>query len=70
MEARVKQDARWKSITAFSGLEFVKMEWRPVPAGCEAEAKRNPFLEVREKPVEVAEEPAKAPGEKAAKVAE
>jgi hypothetical protein len=28
------------------GVEFVKGEWRNVPAGIEAEAARNPFLEL------------------------
>ena len=46
MEARVKADGRWPSVTACSGREYVKTEWRVVPAGMEAEAERNPFLEV------------------------
>lgn len=76
MEAKVKQESRWGSITAFSGCEFVKSEWRAVPAGCEAEAMRNEYLETREKPVEVAPIEAEAApiaeqaeGEKAEKVA-
>ena len=48
MQARVKQDARYGIILAFSGVEFVKIEWREVPVGKEAEALRNQYLEVRE----------------------
>lgn len=36
------------TVRAFSGLEFVPTEWRPVPAGLEDEARRNPFLELQE----------------------
>ncbi len=46
MQARVKSDARWNNISAFSGREYTKGEWRDVPAGCEAEAESNPFLEL------------------------
>lgn len=53
MQARVKQDHRWKSVVAFSGHEFIKGEWREVPVGCELEAERHPFLEI--KLVELAE---------------
>ena len=45
MQARVKQDYRWQIITAFSH-EFVKNEFRPVPAINEAEAQRHPALEI------------------------
>ena len=47
MEARVKQDQRWNTIKAFSGQEFNKDEWRPVPNGFEKEAAANEFLETR-----------------------
>lgn len=52
MEARVRSDSKLDNVFAFSGREFSKTEWRPVPAGLEEEAKANPFLEVRggEKP--------------------
>lgn len=43
--ARVKPDARWSIITACSGREFTKRDWRQVPAGMEAEAEANPYLE-------------------------
>ena len=46
MDARVKQDHRWKSVTAFSGVEFVKAEYREVPKGFEKEAQAHPFLEI------------------------
>lgn len=45
MEARANTPFH---INAFSGRVFVKHEWRPVPAGCEEEAERNPYLETRE----------------------
>ena len=35
-------------VTAFTGREYVGREWRPVPAGREAEAERHPHLELRE----------------------
>lgn len=76
MEAKVKDSSRYRSIIAFSGREFVKGEWRSVPAGCEAEAMRNGYLETQEKPVEVTPVEAEAApvaeqaeGEKAAEVA-
>lgn len=46
MQARVKADHRWKSLSAFSGHEYIKSEWRPVPAGYEAEAMTHPDLEL------------------------
>ena len=52
MQARVKPDARYSAILALSGLEFIKAEWRAVPAGKEAEALRNQYLECRELVVE------------------
>lgn len=48
MDARVKQDSRYKTITAFSGHEYVKDAWRVVPAGCELEAQKHPHLEVKQ----------------------
>jgi hypothetical protein len=59
MDARVNQSSRYGTITAFSGREYVKYEWRVVPAGFEAEAARHPYLEV--KPVEVESEPQPEP---------
>lgn len=48
MQAKVKKDYRYPAVTAFSGLEFVKFEWRAVPAFAEDEAKRHPALETQE----------------------
>ena len=45
MQATVKDSSPWKIITAFGGREYVRGEWRPVPAGCEEEAGRHPYLE-------------------------
>ena len=47
MEAKVKQEHPWKEVTAFAGREYVKSEWRPVPAGKESAALVHPFLETR-----------------------
>lgn len=46
MKAKVKQDYRWDNLRAFSGSEFVKYEYRTVPAGCEKEAQAHPALEI------------------------
>jgi hypothetical protein len=46
MQARVKQDFRWKTLIALGGVEFVKNEWRTVPPGKEKEAQAHPFLEI------------------------
>ncbi len=46
MYARVKEDARFVTITSCGGFEFSKKEFRPVPAGCEAEAGANTYLDV------------------------
>lgn len=49
LEARVKQGTVIYPVTACSGLaEFVRSEWRVVPAGFEAEVQANPLLESRE----------------------
>lgn len=45
-------------VTAFGGRHYPIDEWRPVPAGCEEEARNNPYLDTREyseptKPVEL-----------------
>lgn len=55
MKAKVKDDYRWKTFIAFGGHEFVKGEWRPVPAGYEERAKSNPYLEVQEEGLPPAE---------------
>lgn len=47
MQARIKQDARYGALNFFSGVEFVKSEWRTVPAGCEKQATENDYLETR-----------------------
>lgn len=36
-------------VVAFSGVEYVKYEWRDVPPGFESQAESHPYLEV-EKP--------------------
>lgn len=49
MEAIVKPDCRWFSITSCGGREFIQSEWRKVPAGAEVEAWANPYLDVRDR---------------------
>lgn len=48
MLAQVRQDYRWKTVNAFTGHEYVKYEWRNVPAGMEEQAKKHPDLVVKE----------------------
>lgn len=48
MQARVKQSSRYGRISAFSGMEFVKHEWRRVPTIHEKSARENEYLEIRE----------------------
>src|SRR5688572_13401873 len=48
MQAKVKPDYFLPSLIAFSGVEFIKKEWRTVPEGLEAEAEAHPNLDVRE----------------------
>ena len=57
MLAKVKQESRYGIITAFSGVEFIKTEWREVPAGKEDEARAHPLLLVQEITLEVKPEP-------------
>lgn len=54
MQAKVKNDYRWKTVVAFGGIEYVKNEWRPVPAGLEHNAQAHPFLDVNDVPAESA----------------
>jgi Transcription termination factor len=46
-EARVKQDYLMGPVMAFSGHEYVKYEWRPVPLGSEKEAQAHALLDIR-----------------------
>jgi hypothetical protein len=55
MEAKVNQSSRYGTVTAFSGHEYVKYEWRIVPAGHEEEAARHPSLEVKQIGLDVLE---------------
>ena len=48
MKAIVKPDSALAVITSCGGAEFLKLEYRPVPVGCEDEALNNPFLDVAE----------------------
>lgn len=57
MKAKVRQESRYGIITAFSGVEFIKSEWREVPSGKEDEARAHPLLLVQEITLEVKPEP-------------
>ncbi len=67
MEATVKAGCPWKIVRALDGNEYVKGEWRRVPAGREAEAGKHPYLDVREAaPIEASAGPdprTRGPGE-------
>jgi hypothetical protein len=56
LEARVRKDSELSMIRAFSGRDYNKLSWALVPAGAEDEAKRHPYLEVREFKGELKEE--------------
>jgi hypothetical protein len=67
MKAKVKEDSRYGVVTAFSGIEFVKSEWRDVPSGKEEEARVHPFLLVQDlevKPESIIITPVKKAGRK------
>jgi hypothetical protein len=48
MQAKIKQTSRYGTASLFSGVEFVKHEWRTVPAQYEDQARKNDLLEIRE----------------------
>ena len=49
LEAKVRDSYRMGPVTAFSGREYIRDEWREVPPGSEPAALVHPLLEVREK---------------------
>jgi len=51
VQARVIDTYPWKIIQS-AGREFVRGEWRNVPAEAEREIRRNPALELRETDIE------------------
>lgn len=48
LEAKVKDEFNLGPVIAFSGHEYVRTEWRPVPIGSEPAALVHPMLDVRE----------------------
>lgn len=48
MEAKVKENARFKKYCLFDSNEYLKGEWRPVPAGFEEQARAEKLLDIRE----------------------
>jgi hypothetical protein len=46
MRVRVKRDSKVLNVTAFGGFQYIRSEWREVPAGCEQEAEKHPYLEI------------------------
>lgn len=52
IQAKVKDTYRFgPSLQAFSRLEFIKGEWRDVPAEFEEQARAHEHLEIRDRPV-------------------
>ncbi len=47
MLARVKQNYTAGSVIAFSGREYIRAEWREVPAGFEEQAKKHELLDTQ-----------------------
>lgn len=47
LEAKVRDDSRLPTVTAFGGREYVRGEWRPVPPEQADSAAAHPMLEVR-----------------------
>jgi len=62
MLARVKQDYASGSVVAFSGHEYVRSEWRDVPAGFEEQAKKHPLLDTQPSLKEIRAGGTMAPG--------
>lgn len=48
LEAKVKDNYALGPVIAFSGHEFIRGEWRPVPEGFEPAAVVHPLLDTRE----------------------
>lgn len=48
MFAKVKPDSPIRIVTAFGGFSYNPREWMAVPAGCEEEAKKHPYLDTVE----------------------
>lgn len=48
LEARVISHYFLDNVIAFSGMEYVKSEWRLVPPGMENQALVHPYLELRD----------------------
>lgn len=46
LQVRVKEVARWFSITALGGMQFTKSSISFVPEEYEAQVKSNPYLEI------------------------
>jgi len=62
MLARVKQDYAAGPVMAFSGREYVRSEWREVPAGFEDQAKNHPLLDTQPSFAEIRAHGPAAPG--------
>lgn len=48
LEAKVRDSYNMGPVIAFSGHEYIRGEWRPVPSGFEPAALAHELLEVRE----------------------
>jgi hypothetical protein len=62
MLARVRQDYAAGAVMAFSGREYVRSEWREVPAGFEEQARNHELLEIQPSLDEIRAHGPKAPG--------
>ena len=56
MLAKLKDSYRFDTAVFFSGLEFTKTTWTPIPAGLEEEAMQEPALEVTQKGLDTLQE--------------
>jgi hypothetical protein len=62
MLARVKQEYLAGPVMAFSGREYVRSEWREVPAGFEEQAKSHPLLDTQPSTKEIRAGSSQKPG--------
>lgn len=46
MQARIKKDAKHKTLRLFFGREYNQTDWNEIPAGFEDQAAANEFLDV------------------------
>lgn len=47
MQARIKQDSKYKTMRLFFGREFNQVDWTDIPEGFESQAEQDERLDVR-----------------------